>query len=113
MYLKSSVFILRTLGKSPVVKKCLVQRIIFWFTQHSVDNRGRISLVFKGGKTQINFSQQSMKVGLPLSSALDSREGNGFRIGSGASRASHRREEGGEIRNRLRSELPRVAQGSP
>lgn len=29
-----------------------------------------------------------MKVGLPLSSALDSPGGNGFRIGSGASRAS-------------------------
>lgn len=49
-----------------------MQKVTFLFIQYSVDDRGRMSFVLKGGKTQINFSRQSMKVGLPLSSALDS-----------------------------------------
>lgn len=47
-----------------------------------------MSFVLKGGKAQINFSRQSMKVGLPLRSAFDSPGGNGFRMGSGG-RAGH------------------------
>lgn len=114
MCIKSLVYIFQTLNI--IVKRCLVKNITFWFTQRGVDDHGSMSFVLKGGKTQINFSWQSMKVGLPLSSTtFDSPKGNGFRIGSGggrANRASHRREEGGEIRNHLWSELPRVAQGS-
>lgn len=54
-----------------------------------------------------------MKVGSPLSGALDSPEGNGFRIGLGASRSEplHRR-RGGWNSKPPSSELPWVTRGS-